>query len=119
MGRRRGIVVIAVCALFALACGSDGDENAGSAGSAGKGGSGGGAGKGGSAGGGTGGGSGSGGSGGGVVPELPLLDQVSQFGITWTFDKKVPVGQFVNGDYYVVGPVTVVKIDPAPANGRN
>ena len=49
-----------------------------------------------------------------VAEDLPLQDSVSQYGITWTFEKKAPVGQFVNGDYYVVGPVTVVNIDPRP-----
>jgi len=49
--------------------------------------------------------------------DMELRDTVSQYGITWTFDKKVPVGQFVNGDYYVVGPVTVVAIDPKPRVG--
>ncbi len=44
---------------------------------------------------------------------------VSQFGITWTFDKKYPVGQFVNGDWWVVGPVVVVGIIPGPGHGRN
>jgi hypothetical protein len=44
--------------------------------------------------------------------QLPLKDSVSQYGITWRFDKAVPVGQFITGDYYVVGPVTVVAIDP-------
>jgi hypothetical protein len=39
---------------------------------------------------------------------------ISKDGITWTFSQAVPVGQFVNGDYYVVGPVTVTAIDPAP-----
>ena len=39
--------------------------------------------------------------------------QVDQFGITWTFDKDYGVGQFANGDYYVVGPVTVIGIEPA------
>ncbi|MEX0887677.1 MAG: hypothetical protein WD009_14690 [Phycisphaeraceae bacterium] len=59
------------------------------------------------------------------APDTPSLDQlerrdrISQHGITWTFDRPVPIGQFVNGDYYVIGPVTVVEIDPAPANGRN
>ncbi len=37
---------------------------------------------------------------------------VSQFGITWTFDREYPTGQFVNGDHWVVGPVSIVKIDP-------
>lgn len=39
---------------------------------------------------------------------------VSKDGVTWTFSEAVPVGQFVNGDYYVVGPVTVTAISPAP-----
>jgi hypothetical protein len=50
---------------------------------------------------------------------LPLKDSVTQYGITWTFDKKVPVGQFVNGDYYVVGAVTVTAIDPKPQFGED
>ena len=46
--------------------------------------------------------------------------QISQFGITWTFDKDYTVGQFTNGDYWVVGPVTIMKIQPASVelNGR-
>lgn len=39
--------------------------------------------------------------------------QVSQFGITWTFDRNCVVGQFANGDYWVVGPVTITGISPA------
>jgi hypothetical protein len=35
---------------------------------------------------------------------------VSQWGITWTFDKDYPTGQFVNGDHWVVGPVKVIGI---------
>lgn len=50
---------------------------------------------------------------------LPLMKKVSQYGITWEFDKEVPVGRFVNGDYYVVGPVTIISIIPKPENGRN
>lgn len=37
---------------------------------------------------------------------------VTQFGITWTFDRDYTVGQFANGDYWVVGPVTIIGIDP-------
>jgi hypothetical protein len=46
--------------------------------------------------------------------------QISQFGITWTFDKDYTVGQFANGDYWVVGPVTIIRIQPASVelNGR-
>src|ERR1035437_3947073 len=50
---------------------------------------------------------------------LPLQNSVSQYGITWTFDKTTPVGQFITGDYYVVGAVTITTIDPAPKPGRN
>ena len=39
--------------------------------------------------------------------------QISQFGITWMFDKDYSVGQFANGDYWVVGPVTIIQIKPA------
>ena len=37
---------------------------------------------------------------------------LSQFGITWDFAQSHPVGQFANGDWWVVGPVTVVGITP-------
>lgn len=39
---------------------------------------------------------------------------VSQFGITWTFDKPATVGKFVTGDYWVIGPVKVTSVSPAP-----
>jgi len=52
------------------------------------------------------------------LQELPLKDGVSQYGITWTFEKPAHVGQFINEDWYVVGPVTVLKIDPAPRYGN-
>ena len=39
---------------------------------------------------------------------------VTKDGITWTFDRTVPVGQFVIGDSYVVGAVTVIAIRPTP-----
>ena len=43
--------------------------------------------------------------------------EVSQYGITWTFDKPVKSGQFITGDWWVVGPVTVTKVTPAPGIG--
>jgi hypothetical protein len=45
---------------------------------------------------------------------------VTQRGITWTFASARPVGQFCNGDWWVVGPVTVTGITPGlqTANGR-
>ncbi|MGD1001885.1 MAG: hypothetical protein ABSA67_14415 [Candidatus Brocadiia bacterium] len=51
------------------------------------------------------------------LDELPLKDSVSQYGMTWTFDKPARVGQFVNGDFYVVGPVTITAITPKPLYG--
>ena len=49
----------------------------------------------------------------------PTTDHLSQYGITWTFAEPVEYGQFVNGDWWVVGPVTIVSVDPAPADGRH
>ena len=37
---------------------------------------------------------------------------VTQDGITWTFDRAYPTGQYINGDWWVVGPVTIVHISP-------
>lgn len=39
---------------------------------------------------------------------------VTQYGITWTFDQPHQVGQFITGDWWVIGPVTVIAITPAP-----
>jgi hypothetical protein len=52
------------------------------------------------------------------LEELPLRQSVSQYGITWTFDKPSRVGRFINGDYYVVGKVTVEAIAPKPLWGN-
>jgi hypothetical protein len=51
------------------------------------------------------------------LEDLSLKQDVSQYGITWTFDEPARVGQFVNGDWYVVGPVTIEAIDPKPLYG--
>ena len=47
-------------------------------------------------------------------------NQILQFGITWMFDRDYTVGRFANGDYWVVGPVTITGIQPASVetNGR-
>jgi hypothetical protein len=52
----------------------------------------------------------------GPPPPPGTASSVTKDGITWTFSQPVPVGQFVTGDYYVVGPVTVTAIDPAPTS---
>lgn len=44
---------------------------------------------------------------------LPAATSISQYGITWTFSTNVTSGQFANGDYWVVGPVTITGISPA------
>jgi hypothetical protein len=51
------------------------------------------------------------------LQNLQLKERVSEFGITWHFDQPARVGQFVNGDWYVVGPVTVTMINPKPLYG--
>ena len=50
-----------------------------------------------------------------TAENVPRANQVSQYGITWKFDRDYPVGQFVNGDWWVVGPVTVVSAAPGPS----
>jgi len=51
------------------------------------------------------------------LQELSLKQNVSQYGINWTFQEPVRVGQFVNGDWYVIGPVTIEAIYPKPLYG--
>lgn len=40
--------------------------------------------------------------------------EVSQYGIIWKFDKPVKSGQFITGDWWIIGPATIVSITPAP-----
>lgn len=49
-----------------------------------------------------------------VVPPSGYASSITQYGITWTFDGSYQVGQFVTGDWWVVGPLTVVSVNPAP-----
>jgi hypothetical protein len=37
---------------------------------------------------------------------------ISQHGVTWFFDKCYQYGTYANGDYWVVGPVTITDINP-------
>ena len=48
-----------------------------------------------------------------------LASSITQYGITWTFDRAYPTGTFVTGDPWVVGPVTIVSVSPEPTSGRN
>ena len=43
---------------------------------------------------------------------LQHCSSIFQYGITWTFDKPPECGQFVNGDWWVVGPVTIQSMLP-------
>jgi hypothetical protein len=43
-----------------------------------------------------------------------MTSTITKDGITWIFDRPVSAGEFVTGDYYVIGPVTVIAVDPAP-----
>jgi hypothetical protein len=45
--------------------------------------------------------------------EVSTTNQVVQHGVMWTFAQQVPFGRYANGDYWVVGPVTVVSVTPA------
>ncbi len=38
--------------------------------------------------------------------------EISQYGITWTFSEPVEYGTYINGDYWVVGPVEIISISP-------
>lgn len=58
-------------------------------------------------------------TGGVCVSDPELAASVTQYGITWTFDRPMPVGRFVTGDWWVVGPVQVVSVDPMPTDRRN
>ena len=53
-----------------------------------------------------------------VPPQM--ASSVTDRGVTWTFDKPYQVGQFITGDWWVVGPVIVTAISPGlqTANGR-
>lgn len=48
-----------------------------------------------------------------------MAQSVSRFGVTWTFDQPREVGQFANGDWWVVGPVTITEITPESENNQN
>jgi len=46
------------------------------------------------------------------------VDSVTQYGITWTFSKPVEAGQFITGDWWVVGPLEVTSVTPGPGPGE-
>jgi len=46
---------------------------------------------------------------------LPVghLAGVDRHGITWTFDRPARCGRYVNGDWWVLGPISITSIQPA------
>ncbi len=50
----------------------------------------------------------------GNATSVQTASQITQYGITWTFDSPHTVGQFVTGDWWVLGPVTITSVSPAP-----
>lgn len=50
---------------------------------------------------------------GGASAYTTMQSSVTQYGITWTFDTAYPVGQYITGDYFVVGSPTITAISPA------
>jgi len=59
-----------------------------------------------------------------ILYQAPCLgattNRISQFGITWTFDREYEYGRFANGDYWIQGPVRIIGINPPSqeSNGR-
>jgi hypothetical protein len=53
-----------------------------------------------------------------AMHQASAATQVVKNGITWTFDRDCTVGQFVNGDWWVIdggSGVKVVSVSPAPS----
>ncbi len=44
--------------------------------------------------------------------DVPKTSFITQYGITWTFDKEYQYGQYATGDYWVAGPVKIIGITP-------
>jgi len=44
---------------------------------------------------------------------------ITRHGTTWVFDKEYESGTYLNGDPWVVGPVTIIAISPLPETGKN
>lgn len=40
------------------------------------------------------------------------VGSVEQYGVTWVFDRCARSGRYANGDFWVVGPVSIVRITP-------
>lgn len=49
----------------------------------------------------------------------PAATSLTHYGITWQFDVDHPVGTFVNGEPWVVGPIVVTGITPGPTQSTS
>lgn len=47
-----------------------------------------------------------------ALQSASAANSVTRSAITWTFSADRPVGQYANGDWWVVGPVTITNISP-------
>ena len=54
-----------------------------------------------------------------VISDTSTTTSITQYGITWKFSTPVKYGQFVSGDFWVIGPVTLSSVSPAPLSGNN
>jgi len=53
------------------------------------------------------------------ISSAAMNSTITRHSITWTFDKQYEAGQFVNGDWWVVGPAKVISISPHTKDGRD
>lgn len=54
-----------------------------------------------------------------LAPAAPAATSVFQYGFTWKWSEDRQVGQYCNGDWWVVGPVTITSITPASTRDAN
>lgn len=52
-------------------------------------------------------------------PTGDTRSSITQYQFTWTFDRDYRCGKFVNGDFWVVGPVTITAISPGWDGEKN
>ncbi|MCK6538035.1 MAG: hypothetical protein L6Q84_34100 [Polyangiaceae bacterium] len=55
----------------------------------------------------------------GPAAQAEKVTSIAQYGVTWTFDQPYESGKFATGDHWVVGPVKVVSVSPAPTGTRH
>lgn len=55
-----------------------------------------------------------------TAPAAPTYaTSLTKGSITWTFDRSVEVGTYINGDVWAKAPFQIINISPLPASGRN